>query len=426
MGVASSVIGRIAGLRLSDEAFARRHRVLRGILWLHLPFLAVLAYVGHGSGHPRILWAVIGGAAACGVLSEGLGTRRARAVAVSLGLLLAADALVHGGGGLTDLHFHYFVVLALIGLYQDWVPFALSIGFVAVHHLVLGTMMPTMVFSDPRAQAHPLPYALMHAGFVLAMCAAQVAYWLFAAQAQEEADQIRSAAADGTEAALREAAADAAGREGVAAASAREQLARREEMAARLQEVLASVAESGQRLGARTGSALDSFAAGLGGARHSVSTALAEVDTAVGEAAEAGGAIDSLRSAVADIAAIAGVIQSVANQTNLLALNATIEAARAGAAGRGFGVVAAEVKSLAGQTAEATARIERTVTEVTSSAGRVADAMEQVTGRLTAIAISQREVDDTIAEQSALAAETRDVVDAVVHEVTASVRGLTG
>jgi methyl-accepting chemotaxis protein len=425
MGVASTVVGRIAGLRLSDEAFARRHRVLRGILWLHVPFLAVLAYVGHGSGHPRVLWAVIGGAAACGVLSEATGTRRARAMAVSLGLLLAADALVHGGGGLTDLHFHYFVVLALIGLYQDWVPFALSIGFVAVHHLVVGTLMPDMVFSDPRAQAHPLPFVLMHAGFVLAMCAAQVAYWLFAASAQEEAERDRDASADGTQAALRAAAADAADRTAAAATSAQEELAKREEMAARLQEVLVSVAESGQRLGAQTGSALDSFNAGLGGARQSVTTALAEVDTAVGEAAEAGGAIERLRTAVADIAAIAGVIQSVANQTNLLALNATIEAARAGAAGRGFGVVATEVKSLAGQTAEATARIERTVAEVTSSAGRVADVVQQVTGRLNAIATSQRDLDATIAEQNILATETRDLVDAVVHEVTSSVRGLT-
>jgi methyl-accepting chemotaxis protein len=423
--VASNVIGRIAGLRLSDEAFERRHRVLRGILWLHLPFLAVLAYVGHGSGHPRILWAVIGATAVCGVLSEALGGRRARGIAVSFGMLLGADALVHGGGGLTDLHFHFFVVLALIGLYQDWVPFALSIGFVAVHHLVIGTLLPDMVFSDPRAQANPLPFALMHAGFVLAMCAAQVAYWLFAAQAQDAADAARSASAAETERALRDAAAAASAREAAAAASAAEQLARREEMAARLQGVLASVADAGQRMGLQTGAALDSFTAGLGEARQTVSSALAEIESAVGEAAEAGGAIDNLRTAVADIAAIAGVIQSVANQTNLLALNATIEAARAGAAGRGFGVVAAEVKMLAGQTAEATARIERTVSEVTSSAGRVSEVVERVSGRLNAIAFSQREVDGTIAEQSAVAADTRGVVDAAVDEVAASVRGLT-
>jgi methyl-accepting chemotaxis protein len=88
--------------------------------------------------------------------------------------------LTRAGGGLTDLHLHYFVVLALISLYQDWLPFAVSVLLVAVHHFVIGSIMPGVVFSDPEARAHPLAWALLHAVFVLAMCAAQVAYWKFA------------------------------------------------------------------------------------------------------------------------------------------------------------------------------------------------------------------------------------------------------
>jgi hypothetical protein len=97
--------------------------------------------------------------------------------------------------------------------------------------------------------------------------------------------------------------------------------------------------------------------------------------------------IDALARAADQIGDIVGVIDEIAAQTNLLALNATIEAARAGEAGRGFSVVAAEVKALASQTEQSTKRIgakvaeiQSTTREVVASLSGVAEAIDQLSG----------------------------------------------
>jgi len=90
--------------------------------------------------------------------------------------------------------------------------------------------------------------------------------------------------------------------------------------------------------------------------------------------------IQNLSEAVQAIVEILGTIESIAKQTNLLALNATIEAARAGDAGKGFAVVATEVKTLAGQTADATEDIREKISAISTGMTEVSDAMiESVT-----------------------------------------------
>ncbi len=97
--------------------------------------------------------------------------------------------------------------------------------------------------------------------------------------------------------------------------------------------------------------------------------------------------IDALTKAADQIGDIVSVINQIAVQTNLLALNATIEAARAGEAGRGFSVVASEVKMLATQTGKSTERIggkiaeiQSTTREVVASLSGVAEAIDQLSG----------------------------------------------
>jgi methyl-accepting chemotaxis protein len=88
--------------------------------------------------------------------------------------------------------------------------------------------------------------------------------------------------------------------------------------------------------------------------------------------------IESLAAATQRIDGVLNLIQAIAEQTNLLALNATIEAARAGEAGRGFAIVAHEVKALAGQTAKATSEIGQNVSMIQASTRNAVDAVREI------------------------------------------------
>ncbi|MER2606480.1 MAG: nitrate- and nitrite sensing domain-containing protein [Siculibacillus sp.] len=118
----------------------------------------------------------------------------------------------------------------------------------------------------------------------------------------------------------------------------------------------------------------------------------------VDRAGESRAAIDGLSRVTADIDAIVSTITQIAEQTNLLALNATIEAARAGDAGRGFAIVAQEVKGLAGQTARSTEEIGRKVAEIqgatrraVGSIGAITDAIGTLDGVSSAIAAAMEQ-----------------------------------
>ncbi|MEP1442496.1 MAG: methyl-accepting chemotaxis protein [Hyphomicrobiales bacterium] len=95
--------------------------------------------------------------------------------------------------------------------------------------------------------------------------------------------------------------------------------------------------------------------------------------------------IDTLAVGATRIGEVLTLIHGIAEQTNLLALNATIEAARAGEAGRGFSVVATEVKSLANQTAKATEEISSHITQIQGLTADAVDGMSEIDGAMNEI-----------------------------------------
>ena len=107
---------------------------------------------------------------------------------------------------------------------------------------------------------------------------------------------------------------------------------------------------------------------------HQTITKMQQIATIVGQA---GKAIANLEQSTLKIGEIISVINEIADQTNLLALNAAIEAARAGEQGRGFAVVADEVRKLAERTMSATKEIEMMINEVQSETGDVVNTMQQ-------------------------------------------------
>ena len=166
---------------------------------------------------------------------------------------------------------------------------------------------------------------------------------------------------------------------------------------------------------------------------HDMVASIAQVEK---ESVVMGKSLEALGTQAKDIGEIMGVINDIADQTNLLALNAAIEAARAGEAGRGFAVVADEVRKLAEKTMQATQQVGNAITSiqrgtedslramhnssgiVTHSAelaGQAGAALDRIEGMVDKTADQVRTIAAATEEQSATAEEVNNSTGAVSH-----------
>nr|WP_320143225.1 methyl-accepting chemotaxis protein [uncultured Cohaesibacter sp.] len=115
--------------------------------------------------------------------------------------------------------------------------------------------------------------------------------------------------------------------------------------------------------------------------------------------------VADLQRVLQEVGSVTRLINDIAEQTNLLALNATIEAARAGEAGKGFAVVASEVKELASQTAKATEEIDRQLTNMENAANSSINATETVANKVLEITEQTTAMASATDQQSAATSE---------------------
>jgi len=197
------------GGSLPASVWLARHHFLVGLTWFHA-FL--IAGVGPIAGY-RWEWsaqALFEDGTVLHTLLEGVvvgifafvGSRAAlsrtlRASAISFGLISSSAILVHLSGGYIELHFHFFVMLVFLALYQDWVPYLLAVAYVAIHHGLVGTLWPNDVYNHAAAINAPWTWGGIHAFFILFQCIGSMIAWRFSERAAAQNELILNSVGEG-------------------------------------------------------------------------------------------------------------------------------------------------------------------------------------------------------------------------------------
>jgi methyl-accepting chemotaxis protein len=159
--------------------------------------------------------------------------------------------------------------------------------------------------------------------------------------------------------------------------------------------------------------ATDEMSSSIGEIARQVQHSTEKTRMAVEEVKSTDGKVAELLDAAGRIGDVVKLITAVAEQTNLLALNATIEAARAGEAGKGFAVVASEVKALAGQTAKATEAIGTQITAMQTATREAAASIQSIGTAIVEVAEIANSIAAAVEEQGAATHEiSRNVQEA--------------
>ena len=185
------------GTSMPEEMWAPRHRNILIATVIQLPLLIGLGlYSGTesltGAQIPATpLW-MLGGFVAVILATaalanwSGLG-RRQRTVLTAFSLMTVSMALVKLSGGYIEAHFSFFVFIGVLALYEDWLPFAVGVGYVAVGHGAFSLIDSSLVYNHTAAIENPIVWGGVHAVFVLALAGALMVNWYSIEKSREAA-----------------------------------------------------------------------------------------------------------------------------------------------------------------------------------------------------------------------------------------------
>ena len=393
------------------EHYRKADRIMLALIWLMFLFSLGLAL-----WHDTLIQASIVGGGTSVVLTalyRAIGGTRVMRCALGAGLMVMAALHINQAQGVIESHFGIFALLAVLTFYRDWLPILVAAATIAVHHVVFHALQHqgfpvfvmehhggwTMVFVHAFyvvMETVALLYLAVHSQAEAVESQEMLEKMLavtsqFSAQTTQGDGKVHVSLAKRFDHFLQQithlidgVARDShgLGQLGQALASAsgtlekgaRHQLAEITQMTGsmqRMEDAMGHIAVHVEQAVDHAGKASQQIQRG----QESVSRAQQEITQLASRLNGTHETVQGLAVQAEQIGSVLEVINSIANQTNLLALNAAIEAARAGEQGRGFAVVADEVRSLAQRTAVSTQEIKTIIEGLQHGSRQAVEAM---------------------------------------------------
>jgi len=393
------------------EHYRKADRIMLALIWLMFLFSLGLAF-----WHDTWLQAVIVGGGASVVLTllyRALGGTRLMRCLLGAGLMVMAALQINQAQGLIEAHFGIFALLAVLTFYRDWLPILVAALTIAVHHVVFHALQhqgfPVFVMDHHGGWNMVFVHAFYVVMETVALLYLAIHSQAEAVESQEMLEKMLAVTSQLTvETAQGEGKVHVSlakrfdhflqqithlidgvtrdshglGQLGQALASAsgtletgaRHQLTEINQMTGsmqRMEDATAHITQHVEHAVEHAGQAREQIVRGqqsVGRAQHEITQLASRIDGT-------NHTVQGLATQAEQIGSVLEVISSIANQTNLLALNAAIEAARAGEQGRGFAVVADEVRSLAQRTAVSTQEIKQIIEGLQHGSRQAVEAM---------------------------------------------------